>query len=309
MPKEPLVLIVILHWQGSDYTKACLTSLRALAYKNYKVILVDNGSPDNSGSAIAREFPEVTLLETGENLGFSGGCNAGINYCLENEAEWIWLLNNDTTVEPEALSLLVDVAQENSHAAALGAMVVTGQGEQFVTCGAGEIDFLRAKTYLRKTAQPGTQFISCDWLSGSNLLLKAEAIRQVGTFNDDYFLYFEDTDLCLRFRQSGWSCLFVPAARVQHTGCASTSGARSHWRAYYYTRNRLLFFASHTSGLARLPGLINIGGHLLRHAIVLPLRGKTGRKQLKAELLGLKDYLNGRVGKATCLDWCESAKG
>ena len=306
---SPPVFIIILHWQGSHYTRACLASVRALAYENFKILLVDNGSPDKSGAGIAKQFPGVMLLETGVNLGFSGGCNAGINYCLENGAQWIWLLNNDTKVGKDSLTALMKAAAREPKAGALGAMVMTGKGDQFVASGAGEIDFIRAKTYLRKTAPAGAEYISCDWLSGSNLLLKAEALRQVGTFNDEYFLYFEDTELCWRMRKAGWSCLFVPAARVEHAGGASTEGSRSYWRAYYYTRNRLLFFSKYSRGLSSLPGLLNIAGHLVRHALVLRFRGENGKKQLKAEMLGLNDYLGRRLGKATCLDWCETDEG
>jgi GT2 family glycosyltransferase len=273
---------------------------------NHKVLLVDNGSPDNSGADIARQFPEVSLLETGRNLGFSGGCNAGINYCLEQEADWIWLLNNDTKVGHDSLARLMKVAQENKKAGVLGAMVMTGTGDQYVASGAGEIDFLRSKTFLRRSAEAGAEFIDCDWVSGSNLLLRAEALRQSGSFNDDYFLYFEDTELCWRMRQHGWTCLFVPDAKVEHAGGGSTEGSRTYWRAYYYTRNRLLFFAKYTRGAALIPGLINIAGHLVRHAVVLPMRGTHGKLQLKAELLGLKDYLDRRFGKASCLDWCSN---
>lgn len=302
---QDLVWIIVLHWQGSDYTRACLRSLGALTYGNYKILLVDNGSPDQSGTGIASEFPAVSLLQTGKNLGFSGGCNAGIDYCLNHGASWIWLLNNDTTVEKESLSQLMAVAEKNSRSAALGALVIDGTDAGEISSGAGEIDFRRAKTFLRKTAPDGTTCLECDWLSGSNLLVRAAAIKEIGTFNDDYFLYFEDTDLCWRMRQAGWSCLFVPQAKIRHTGGGSTEGKRSYWRAYYYTRNRLLFFLSHSSGASAIAGLASVSGHIIRHLIVLPFRGDSGRKKLLAELLGLRDYVFKRLGKATCLDWCE----
>ena len=303
--QSPLVWILVLHWQASHYTRACLASLRALTYPNYRILLLDNGSPDQSGGSIARHFPEACLFRLEENLGFAGGCNAGIQYCLERGAEWIWILNNDTKVGLDSLDRLISAAQGNPRAAALGAMVMTGAGEQFVASGPGEIDFRRAKTYLRKEVPGNLPIVDCQWLSGSNLLLRAEAIRQVGGFDEAYFLYFEDTDLCWRLGQSGWRCLLVPAARVEHVGGGSTEGKRTYWRAYYYTRNRLIFFLRYLKGLGRLPALFFIAGHLVRHTLVLPFRGQSGRYQLKAELLGLSDYLGKRLGKASCLDWCE----
>ncbi len=303
--QPPSVWIVILHWQASHYTRACLASLSALRYSNFQILLVDNGSPEEAGTAIARQFPGVALLRLPENLGFAGGCNAGIKYCLDKGAEWIWLLNNDAKVHPESLGLLMSAAEAHPQAGALGAMVYEGTGEQFVASGPGSIDFTRAKTYLRKQMPQNEHVVSCEWLSGSNLLLRADAVKQSGMFDEDYFLYFEDTDLCYRLCRSGWQCLLVPAARIEHVGGGSTEGERSFWRAYYYTRNRLLFFLRHLHGIAALPALIAIGGHLARHALVLPFRGSHGRKQLKAEYLGLRDYLLKRLGKATCLGWCE----
>jgi hypothetical protein len=296
---------VVLHWQASHYTRACLASIRGLHYANYETLLVDNGSPDQSGTAIARQFPEVSLLTLAENRGFAGGCNAAIDYGLEHGAQWIWLLNNDTKVAVDSLELLMAAAVTRADAGALGAVVRTGAGEHFATSGPGQIDFVRAKTYLRRRIPEGQQPVEAEWLSGSNLLLNVEALRRVGRFDEDYFLYFEDTDLCYRLRRHGWKCMLVPAAQVEHVGGASTEGKRAYWRAYYYTRNRMLFFFKHKKGPATVLPLIFIAGHLARHTLVLPFRGEPGRHQLRAELLGLRDYLQGRLGKATCLDWCE----
>lgn len=299
----PLVWIVVLHFQGGDCTKLCLESLRRLHYPNFKVLLLDNGSPDHSGDGIARLFSEFSYLCLPDNLGFAGGCNAGFNYCQSRGAEWVWLLNNDTRVDPQSLSQLMLSARSHGDAAALGAMVFTPAGEEYVASGAGEINFLRAKTLMAKQVPDGTDVLSCQWLSGCNLLLRSKAFSSINGFDEAYFLYFEDTDLCYRLRQAGWDCLLVPSARVEHIGGASTEGSLSTWRSYYYTRNRLLFFLRYLKGSKALPAIFSIAGHLLRHLLVLPWRGERGRRQLKAELLGLRDYLANKLGKADCLDW------
>jgi GT2 family glycosyltransferase len=145
--------------------------------------------------------------------------------------------------------------------------------------------------------------MECEWISGCNLLLRVESFHAVGGFDERYFLYFEDTDLCLRLRQHGWQCLLVPTARVDHIGLRSTEGKRAIWRHYYYIRNRLLFFRRHTRGWQQLPSTLAVMAHLARHSLVLPFRGTEGRRRLKAELLGLRDYVQQRFGRATCLDW------
>lgn len=290
----------MLHWQASHYTRACLASISALTYKNYRVLLVDNGSTDNSGTEIAEQFPKIEYLRLEENVGFAAGCNHGIEYCLESGADWLWLLNDDTNVAPDSLELLMEAARMNPHAGMFGAMVYTGSGEQFVASGVGEIDFTRAKTYLRKQVPDGAQIMTCEWLSGANMLIRAEAIRQVGLFDEDYFIYFEDTDLSYRMARAGWHCILVATARVEHVGTSGESGKAS-WRAYYYTRNRMLFFLRYLHGFTALPALFAIYGHLFRHALVLPFRGENGRQQLRAEYMGLRDYHSRRLGKCEAI--------
>jgi len=300
----PSVWAIVLHWQGSHYTRACLASLRALHYPNLKILLVDNGSPDKSGSAIARQFPDLFYLEIPENLGFAGGSNAGIKRCLDAGADWIWLLNNDTRVSPDSLALLMRAASGHTRAGAVGAMVYTGDGGEYVASGPGTVDYFRAKTFLKPTDRRDG-VLECQWISGSNLLLRRQALAEAGDFDEDYFLYFEDTDLCLRFNRAGWKTLLVPAARVEHVGGGSTEGGRSYWRAYYYTRNRFLFFLKNANPLLAVISLVSIWAHLIRHALVLPLRGEEGKNQWRAEYLGARDFLLNRLGRAQCLDWCD----
>ena len=135
-----------MHWRGGDHTKTCLTSLRSLSYPNFKTLLVDNGAPEKDGEAIARQFPEAALLKLPENLGFAGGANAGINYCLAEGAKWIWLLNNDTKVDIDSLSLLMECAKKHSDAGVIGAMVHTGSGETYAASGRRN-RLPRGKTY------------------------------------------------------------------------------------------------------------------------------------------------------------------
>jgi GT2 family glycosyltransferase len=301
---EPTVWITVIHWRAPDRTRLCLDSLKKLSYSNVKIVLVDNGSPDQSGASIGTDYPEVELLPTGKNLGFAGGSNFGIRFALENGAKWIWLLNNDTEVDPASLTILMKAVTDDPKAGVLSATVITESDNEKTEAGFGQIDFLKAKTYLKPPEIESGNALPCAWLAGCNLLLNAEAISQLGAFNEDYYLYFEDTELCHRFNQNGWSCLLVPAARIAHVGGASTQGERQYWRSYYYARNRLLFFLTYCKDWRLIPAVLSIFGHTMRHLLVLPFRGERGQKQLKAELLGTRDFFAKRLGEATCLDWC-----
>jgi len=301
--KEKTVWIAVLHYQGIENTRACLSSIRKLNYPSAEILIADNCSPDRSGELLKLEFPDCHHLQLNENRGFAGGSNAAVNYCIERGATFVWLLNNDTEHEADALSLLIDAAEKNPMAGILGATVYTPEKGGFHRSGSGEIDFFKGKTYERGLIDENSTTIETQWLSGCNMLFRAEAFQKLNGFDESFFLYFEDTDLCFRMRQAGWSCLLVPPAKIRHAGSASTQGKLAVWRAYYHTRNRLVFFLRNRQGLASIPILLDIAFHLLRHCLVLPFRGENGRRQLKAELLGLSDFLQGKLGKADCLDF------
>ena len=307
--------VLVLHWRGLEKTRVCLTSLRATSYQNCRVLLVTNGSPEGDGPLLAAEFPEVELLSLDRNYGFAGGCNRGMQKALDDQADFIWLLNNDATAKPESVEHLVQAAITNTDAAALGAIVIEGNSTTAEEAGIGEINFKKAKTYLRKTDSNSNVAknleqggYSCAWLSGSNLLLRATALRQVGLFDERYYLYFEDVELCKRLTDAGFKCLLVPGSTIEHEGNASTQGGLSLWRSYYHSRNRLLFFMQYCSPSQRPFAILAIWGHFLKHCLTLPLRGKAGQARLKAEWLGLNDYYSNRLGPAACLDWCETIK-
>lgn len=301
-----------------EKTRRCLTSLRATSYQNSHVLLVANGSPDGDSAQLATEFPEVEMLTLDRNYGFAGGCNRGMEKALADQADFIWLLNNDAIAKPESIEHLVKAAIANPEAGALGAIVLEGHSSTAEEAGLGEINFKKAKTYLRKTGQDKSSSqnstqqekggYSCSWLSGSNLLLRSSALAKVGLFDERYYLYFEDVELCKRLTDAGFKCLLVPGSTIEHEGNASTQGGLSLWRSYYHSRNRLLFFMQYCSPSQRPIALLSIWGHFIKHCFTLPLRGKAGRARLKAEWLGLNDYYSKRLGPATCLDWCESVK-
>lgn len=300
---KPTVWIAVLHYQGADNTIACLRSIKKLNYPSIKILITDNCSPDKSGDKVREAFPDCHFLQLTDNLGFAGGSNASINYCIEQGAEWIWLLNNDTELAEHSLSLLMHNAIMDDKAGVLGARVLTPNKDGYHKSGRGEIDFVKGKTFEKGDVDETKKSIACQWISGCNMLFRAKAFKEMNGFDERFYLYFEDTDICWRLNQAGWKCLLVPDAQVFHEGNASTQGKLAVWRSYYHTRNRLFFFHKNKNGASALPVLLAVSAHLIRHSIVLPFRGENGRRQLRAELLGYSDYMAGRLGKATCLDF------
>lgn len=315
MNKSPKLVVLVLHWKGLDNTRQCLESLKASQYANQHILVVDNGSSDRDDQTLRQQFAgrdDIEVLRLDKNHGFAGGCNRGMSHAIKGGADFIWLLNNDALAKPETTSILMQMALANPDAAALGAAIIEGHGPDRKPAGLGSIDFDRAKTYLRalegRVDPLDGRPIECDWLSGCNLLLRVSALQKSGLFDERYFLYFEDVELCLRLTNHGYKCLLVPQAVIEHEGNASTQGGLKLWRSYYHTRNRLLFFSENTPRQKWLSAKSHIAGHLLKHCFSLPLRGKAGRARLRAEYLGLRDFNKAIFGEATCLQWCQDLK-
>ena len=292
--KFPAVLIVILHFKVLENTRNCLRSVFKLDYPNFNVLVIDNGTGNEDSKGLIKEFNKLFWTPLSDNEGFSGGCNAGISFGMQNDYKYVWLLNNDTTVEASTLSKLVEVAEKEEKVGAVNAAILNTVTNS-IEPGRGVIDFARGKTKLKESTD--AEFVDCDWLAASNLLVNTAALKEVGAFDERYFLYFEDVELCHRLKLSGWKCLHVPKANITHIGGASTEGALQHWRSYYYTRNRLLFFQTYANFTQRMAAFSSIWMHLIRHCVSLTMKGEDGSKQLQAEIAGAQDFIATRYGK------------
>jgi GT2 family glycosyltransferase len=245
---SPRVAIVIVNWNGMRDTLECLASLQQDHFQEKQVIVVDNGSADESVSTIRAAFPEVTVLETSANLGFTGGNNVGIEYALKAGAEYVYLLNNDTVCAPDALSALITAAEEEPGLGLLTPVIHYYDEPEEIWFGGSRID-LSLGVALHDNSRVPTlveQPREIPWASGCAMLLRAEVVKRLGGFDDRYFLIWEDVDLSMRVRQSGSRIGLVPAARIYHKVSRSFAGL-SWMGRYYHTRNRLLLVRSHAS--------------------------------------------------------------
>lgn len=296
----PLVAIVIVNWNGEEDTLECLQSLAQDSYSNKLIIIIDNGSVNGQGEAIAAAFPAVTVVSTGSNLGFSGGSNVGIQYALEHGADYLYLLNNDTIVEPGSTQALVSAALSYP-AFGLFTPVIHYYDRPHETWFAGsQIDIARGvaehdNSRIPALAEPP---IEIPWASGCAMFVRAGLLRDVDGLDERYFLNWEDVDLCLRLRAAGATIALVPAARVYHKVSRSLSHA-GQTATYYYVRNNLLLTRVHTRGLQRMRAGLFVMGRSLR----LSLRGLKRRdpgawRAFLVTLRAFHDFLRSRFGKA-----------
>lgn len=246
--------VVIVNWNTCDLLRNCLHSLHRGQELACEVIVVDNGSSDDSVAMIRTEFPEVRLIANAENRGFAVANNQGIRV---SAGEYIMLLNSDTIVKPGALRGLVYFLDEHPQAGAVGPRLVRPDGTAqpyafggdptltyLLTRGLNQLLFRR---YLHNWATDATQEV--DWVSGACLVVRRRAIDQVGLLDENIFMYFEDNDWCLRIRKGGWKVYLYPEVEVIHLGGCSLSQNPAARAAY--GRSLLYFYRKHYSKPAR----------------------------------------------------------
>jgi len=319
----PKVAIVILNWNGKEDTVECLASVKKLDYSNFEIILVDNGSVDGSVEAISTQYPDMTLLQTGENLGYAGGNNVGINWALEKDIDYILLLNNDTIIATDLLSAFVNAAKLLPSSSILGAKIYFYDKPDTLWFAGGlwrnESNGFEHIRFGQLDSHEFNHKIEVDYITGCALFADAVTFKEIGLLDDTFFLTYEETDWCYRARAKGHKCIVIPEAKLWHKVSSSFGGADSPLVNYFMTRNKLLWAKKHLSFLIRMAllqeGLLSIQGILLPPWIWtntdLPLGKKilwcfsTWAKTIKrnlanpmnqSTLFGLRDYYLGRFG-------------
>ena len=229
----PSVYIIVLNWNNCRDTLICLNSLEKLNYPNYRLLVVDNGSDDDSVVCIRGAYPNLELIETGRNLGFAGGNNVGIRYALERGADYVWLLNNDTKVDPRALTAMVEAAESDSRIGAVGSVLYyMDEPERMQAWGGGWVSLLSGVTgHYKGPVDHG----KLDYITGASLLIRASTLREVGYLDERYFMYWEDVDLCFRIRRQGWKLAVADQSFVFHReGATKGKGLNSKRIGWMY---------------------------------------------------------------------------
>lgn len=214
----PSVCIIIPNWNSKEHLRECLLSLSKLDYTNYKIIVVDNGSTDGSVEMVRASFPHVTLLANSQNLGFAKAVNLGIQASKE---EYIALLNNDTVVNPHWLSSLVSAMQRDPKVGLAGGKIYYYELEKVFWGYGGKVDLLTGLTWNVGKGEKDAGNYDYDYIPACALIIKRETIEKIGFFDEEYFAYFEDTDLNIRARMFGYNVLFIPEALVWHKALSS----------------------------------------------------------------------------------------
>ena len=289
MNLRPQVSCIILNWNGWIHTIECLRALQECRYECLTLVVVDNGSTDDSVSRIRAAFPGVMVLESGKNLGFAGGNNVGIRHALAHGADYVWLLNNDTKPDPLALTELVAKALTDRKIGAVASICYYADAPSTIQAwGGARVNLWTGSARLSMKPRSDAWFHA---LNGTSFLISRAAIENVGLLDESFFLYWEDTEFCLRLRKQGWRIAAAPDSRVLHKVSAGTGG------------NGLILDRYHVSSGLRLLSLYSPAPRL---AMLWFLTRKFARRLVLAELgrcksvsAGVRDYFDSIRPKPT----------
>ncbi len=304
------VSIIILNWNRRKDTVECLESIGNLQILGFEleIVVVDNSSSDGSQKAVEQTFKKIARKNVSckqilneANLGFAAGNNAGMKYALNSGADYLLVLNNDTEVNKDLVKKLLEVASRHSKVGAISPKIYFAKGFEFhkksykkqdlgkvFWYAGGDMDWNNVygsnhgvdevdKGQFEKTKET-------DFATGACVLLRSKALKDVGLFDEKYFMYLEDADLSQRLKRKGWEVLYTPKTDIWHK-VAQSSGIGSDLNDYFITRNRLLFGMRYAKFRTKLA--------LIRESFRLLL---TGRKWQKA---GIRDFYLGRFGKGS----------
>lgn len=300
------VSVVILNWNGWVDTIECLKTLEkvVLSHISLQILIVDNASTNDSIKEIdsyIRNKPQISLIKNNTNLGFAGGNNVGIKKALELKADYIMVLNNDTLVDKNLIKALVDFMEDHPEAGAVSPKMYFAEGFEFhktrysknelgkvIWYAGGDIDWNNVYGVNHGVDEVDTgQFNEpreTTFASGACLFLRSSVVRAVGMFDERYFLYLEDTDLCMRIRRAGFSIYFVPDGFLWHK-VSQSSSIGSNLNDYFITRNRLLFGVTYATLRANIA--------LFRESIRFLMSGRMWQKK------GARDYYFRKFGNGS----------
>lgn len=239
------ISIILLNYNNALDTLECIESIQKNDYSNYNVVIVDNKSTDQSLEYLRnrQNMYGYILLEADYNNGFSAGNNIGIRYALEHGAEYVLLLNNDTLVEPDFLTKLMEFQSANEECAAAIGKIYYEFDRNILWYAGGTVNPVTTRTIHNNFGMKDTHSvekpIQVSFATGCYLCIRRDTLESVGLLDEDYFLYDEDTDYSLRLSAKGKKIFYIPTSVIYHKVSAST-GSGSDLSQYYQVRNHFL---------------------------------------------------------------------
>ena len=286
--KEPKIAIIIINWNTYQLTFNCLKSLKACTYNNKTIFLVDNGSEDGSGDKIALEFPDINFIKNEINEGFTGANNKALKVILKQNFDYVLLLNNDTVVKPNFLSLLEARMDSDQNLAATQPLILDFPNKNTIWNAGGSFNsfFCLFKTRCKGMIYNPKLKIDTytQWISGCCILVKIAVIKKVGLLDNRFFIYFEDADWSIRMTNLGYKLGVVPESIIYHHSSGSnvknntsSEGNLSPYSHYLNVRNHIYLIKKHSFLFNNLGSWLYQIFKIFSYSIYFILRGRLGK--------------------------------
>lgn len=291
------VYIILVNYNGTQDTLECVESIRKSDYDNIHTIIVDNNSKDIEvlKSKLDQE-DDITIISLNENLGFAKANNVGIEEALNNKANYVLLLNNDTVIENTLISKLVMNSQSHGDCVCVPKMYYFSEKNR-IWYGGGEINKFTGNakhSYMNELDNENMKLSYVTFATGCCMLIPHNVINKVGMLSTEYFMYCEDTDYCIKILSNNVQILFVPDAHLWHKVSKSTGGDLSPFTNYYITRNRLLYVKKFKKYFYFSAYYFSYITRVIRK---LQAMVKHNDDLYRAFKYGIKDYKDGITGK------------
>jgi GT2 family glycosyltransferase len=291
----PMVGIVVVNWNKKRDLLRLLENLGRLDYPHYHVVVVDNASTDGSSDLVRTSHPSVTLLLNAINLGGTGGFSTGIDYCMARDFDYIWLLDNDALVEPDALSNLVAAASADSSTGVVGSKILNSEDPSFIVKLGARIDWreglVRSVMQNVKNTSIEKDIIEVDYVPFCSALISRKCLIETGSLDNRFFIYWDDSDFCIRSGKKGFKTIVAINSIVYHPSFTEKSRDQN----YYLVRNALLFFSKHLEGKVFVTTLSRVVGRFIKESVFASLTRDTRRSRVIRN--GVQDFLLGRFGR------------
>jgi GT2 family glycosyltransferase len=298
--KYHFVVVTVLNYNGWKDATECVQSLLLNKYPNFKIVIVDNSSTDESFSELSKfvEDKNVELIQTNTNLGSVGGTNFGMQYALKIGANFVFTLSNDLVVSPDVIENLIDNMLSNSKIGVMSTKIMYYEKPDHIwSCGeAMNHWFARGANLVRSKKKPHNynQLLDVDMLIGCAMFFRRELLEQIGMLDERYFYQNEEYEFFDRVRKAGWLVKVAMGTSILHK-IGQTIGKESYDRWYYGTRNRLLYIKENLPLVKRITSKILFYGTRPVKFFEWLLKGRLDL--IKATFEGWWDYKRGRLGK------------
>ncbi len=274
--------IVILTRNAKNLILSCLKNLVSKSSVNFKIIVVDNGSKDKTVDEVAKNFPEVIIIENKNNYGFAKGINYGIKLAVAQGYDWILILNDDTVVKIDDIYKLIEEANEKNYLVS-GPLILSPDNKVWSAGGIINKEHFSGGLIGYGRDKWGGREKGVDFISGTAMLVKSQVFQKIGYFDEDYFLYYDDVDYCYRAKNKGIASYIIPKVKITHLETI-TIGKNSPSHYYHAAKSHLIFV------FKRAPLFIKLREFIYTFKRIYSLFISKNETKKKYELLAITDF-------------------